>query len=110
MRSGAEINFSDLSSGEKILASFALCLYYAAEKNQIARYPRVLLLDEIDAPLHPSMTQSVLAAIQRVLIAQEKVKVVLTTHSPTTVALTPESSLYKMHKDHPGVVEKATKD
>ncbi|MEL7406424.1 MAG: ATP-binding protein, partial [Cyanobacteria bacterium J06558_2] len=108
--SGDLINFSNLSSGEKILISFALFLYYAEDKNQIVNYPKILLFDEIDAPLHPSMTQSVINTIQEVLINKHKIKVILTTHSPSTVALSPESSIYVMTKDENNRLQETSKD
>ena len=107
---GTQIKFNDLSSGEKILMSFALCLYYARDNRQIVEYPQVLLFDEIDAPLHPSMTQSLLQTIQKVLIDQHKIKVILTTHSPSTVALAPEESLYVMQKGKAERIVKTSKD
>jgi AAA domain, putative AbiEii toxin, Type IV TA system len=96
---GTQVKFADLSSGEKVLMSFALCLYYAQDRRQMVNYPKILLFDEIDAPLHPSMTQSLLRIIQEVLIDRHKIKVILTTHSPSTVALSDESSIYAMYKD-----------
>ncbi|MCA8164319.1 ATP-dependent nuclease [Burkholderia cepacia] len=108
--SGIRVKFNDLSSGEKILMSFALCLYYARDKRQIVEYPQVLLFDEIDAPLHPSMTQSLLRTIETVLIGQHKIKVILTTHSPSTVALAPEESLYAMRKGETNRLVKTSKD
>lgn len=107
---GTQVKFADLSSGEKILMSFALCLYYAEDRRQIIDYPKVLLFDEIDAPLHPSMTQSLLRTIEKVLINRHKIKVILTTHSPSTVALAPEESLYVMYKNNQRCLEKTTKD
>ncbi|ABC36976.1 AAA ATPase domain protein [Burkholderia thailandensis E264] len=107
---GIRVKFNDLSSGEKILMSFALCLYYAKDKRQIVEYPQVLLFDEIDAPLHPSMTQSLLRTIETVLIGQHKIKVILTTHSPSTVALAPEESLYAMRKGDTNRLVKTSKD
>lgn len=104
------INFSDLSSGEKILVSFALCLYYAEDKKQIVNYPKLLLFDEIDAPLHPSMTQSILTTIQKILVDKHGIKVILTTHSPSTVALSSESSIYVMTKDRDNRLQKTNKD
>ncbi|WP_335177584.1 AAA family ATPase [Nostoc sp.] len=94
---GTQVKFADLSSGEKILMSFALCFYYAEDRRQLVDYPKILLFDEIDAPLHPSMTQSLLRTIQEILINQHNIKVILTTHSPSTVALAPGSSLYAMY-------------
>lgn len=55
---GITINFQNLSSGEKILMSFAFCVYYAQDRRQMSVYPKLLLFDEVDAPLHPSMTKT----------------------------------------------------
>jgi AAA15 family ATPase/GTPase len=106
----SHVRFSDLSSGEKILMSFALCLYYAQDRRQIVDYPKVLLFDEIDAPLHPSMTQSLLRTIQEVLVNRHGIKVILTTHSPSTVALSNEEWIYAMSKTDQRRVKKTTKD
>lgn len=107
---GTQVKFTDLSSGEKILMSFALCLYYARDNRQIVDYPKVLLFDEIDAPLHPSMTQSLLRTINEVLVKGHGIKVILTTHSPSTVALSEEASLYAMYKSEKPRLRKTTKD
>jgi AAA domain, putative AbiEii toxin, Type IV TA system len=107
---GTEVKFADLSSGERVLMSFALCLYYAQDCRQMVNYPKILLFDEIDAPLHPSMTQSLLRIIQEVLIDRHKIKVILTTYSPSTVALSEESSIYAMYKDGHHRLKKVKKD
>ncbi|MBS9384778.1 MAG: AAA family ATPase [Dolichospermum sp. BR01] len=106
----SQVKFNDLSSGERVLMSFALCLYYASDRRQIVDYPKILLFDEIDAPLHPSMTQSLLSTIQEVLVKRHGIKVILTTHSPSTVALSPEESLYAMYKTDERRMQKSTKD
>lgn len=98
-----EIKFLDLSSGEKILMSFALCLYYADDKRQLTTYPKILLLDEIDAPLHPAMTKNLIDTIVDTLVEKHKVNVILATHSPSTVALAPEGCLHVMLPDKPGI-------
>ncbi|WP_341730839.1 AAA family ATPase [Microcoleus sp. EPA2] len=106
----SQVKFNDLSSGERVLMSFALCLYYAGDRRQMVDYPKILLFDEIDAPLHPSMTQSLLRTIQDVLVNRHGIKVVMTTHSPSTVALSPEESLYAMYKTDQKRIQKSTKD
>lgn len=106
----SRVKFNDLSSGERVLMSFALCLYYAEDRRQIVDYPKILLFDEIDAPLHPSMSQSLLRTIQDVLVNRREIKVILTTHSPSTVALAPEESLYAMYKSDRRRMQKSTKD
>lgn len=103
-----EMRFQDLSSGEKVLMSFALCMYNSQESRQAKAFPKLLLLDEIDAPLHPSMTVSLLRTIQNVLVRDKQIAVILTTHSPSTVALAPEDSLYAMNAEGPRV-EKVSK-
>jgi len=98
---GSELKFQDLSSGEKVLMSFGLCLYNAQESRLQKIFPRLLLLDEIDAPLHPSMAASLLATISKVLVEEKGIYVIMTTHSPTTVAVAEEKNIYVMEADGP---------
>ena len=93
---GIIIDVNDLSTGEKVLMSLALAIYNTTEHNH---KPQVLLLDEPDAPLQPEYSQVLLSAIYESIVEQAKVKVIITTHNPTTVALSPEDSLYKMDRD-----------
>lgn len=103
---GAEIQFSELSSGEKVLMSLTLALYNSTFDFE---FPKVLLMDEPDASLHPSMTKQFLDVIERVFVKDKNVKVIITTHSPSTVALANEDNLFVMNKT--GVrIEKTTKD
>ncbi|WP_082086523.1 AAA family ATPase [Aquitalea pelogenes] len=106
--SQVEMKFQDLSSGEKVLMSFALCLYNSQDSRQTKNFPRLLLLDEVDAPLHPSMASSLLQTIQNVLVRDKNVAVILTTHSPSTVALAPEEAIYAMNPSGP-MIEKVSK-
>lgn len=106
----AQVKFNDLSSGERILMSFALCLYYTRDPGDRVNYPQILLFDEIDAPLHPSMTQSLLNTIQKVLISERQIKVIMTTHSPSTVALCPEEAIFVMTKEGNSRLKKTNKD
>lgn len=62
------------------------------------KFPQLMLFDEPDAHLHPSLTDVFLDVIQRVLIKKHRVKVIISTHSPSTVALAPDSSIYVMDK------------
>jgi predicted ATPase len=96
-----EIPFAKLSSGEKVLMSLACILYFARDTRQSSKFPKLLLLDEIDAPLHPKMTRQLLSIIQHTLVETSDVHVILTTHSPSTVALAPEDSICLMSADGP---------
>ncbi|AMK24369.1 AAA family ATPase [Sphingobium sp. TKS] len=101
--SGAIIPFSSLSSGEKILMSFAFCVYYANDRRQLAVYPKIILFDEIDAPLHPSMTRSLVDTITGTLVRQFGIKVMATTHSPSTVAMAPPEAMFIMRPGKAGL-------
>ena len=101
--SGAKLQFSELSSGERILMSFAFCLYYSEDRRQAVTRPKLLLFDEIDAPLHPSMSRQLMSTIRNSLVDQQGVRVIMTTHSPATVAVAPEEAVYVMQADRPGV-------
>lgn len=103
---GINVPFSALSSGEKVLMSFAFCVYYSNDKRQISVQPKLLLLDEIDAPLHPSMSRNVIETITRTLVGTFGIKVIATTHSPSTIALAPEESIYAMQPGVPGLHKK----
>lgn len=101
--SGVPIPFSALSSGEKVLMSFAFCVYYSNDKRQLAARPKVLLLDEIDAPLHPSMSRNIIDTVTKTLVEEFGIKVIATTHSPSTIALAREEAIFTMKPGQPGL-------
>lgn len=103
---GENISFSDLSSGEKVLVSLVFWLF---NSNDQGVFPKILLLDEPDAHLHPSMTKQFIYVLKDVLCDKYDVRVIMTTHSPSTVAIAPEESLFLMKKDE-NRIEKAIKD
>ena len=91
-----KIQVNDLSTGEKVLMSLALSIY--STEDETAR-PDVLLIDEPDAPLHPEFSNYLIQAIKESIVEKSGVRVIITTHSPTTVAMAPEGSIYQMNKD-----------
>ncbi|WP_439482383.1 AAA family ATPase [Cyclobacterium plantarum] len=106
--SSDKVQVNALSSGERVIVSLAFCLFNI-ELNENNNFPKILLLDEPDAPLHPSMTREFLDVIYKELVVKQKIKVILTTHSPSTVALTDEKYLYCMTKSQKRF-EKVQKD
>lgn len=98
--------FDELSSGEKTLIALSLFIY-KTRKNKII--PRVLLLDEIDSSLHPSIINRLLNVIKNLFIKEQGLKVIMATHSPTTVALSPEESIFGVNSTGKKI-EKITKD
>ena len=89
------VEFDRLSSGERILMALVASIYKASTDGN---FPDILLLDEVDASLHPSMMKNMLSVIEDVFLP-EGVKVILVTHSATTIALSPETSVYIMAPD-----------
>lgn len=100
------IDYQHLSSGEKIIFALALCLFKTKSDNL---FPKLLLLDEIDSALHPSQIKNLFGIINDVFL-QNDTKVILTTHSPTTIALAPEESIFIVNKKGPNRIEKSDKD
>jgi energy-coupling factor transporter ATP-binding protein EcfA2 len=97
-----QIDFSSLSSGERVLMALVASIYKLKSDQY---FPDVLLLDELDASLHPSMIKNMLDVIQNVF-SMNNVKVILVTHSPTTIALCPEESIYVMNRSGSNRIEK----
>ena len=95
VNTGTEIQVNDLSTGEKVLMSLALSIYNSKEETA---KPDILLLDEPDAPLHPEFSKVLLSAVIESIVKEAGVKVIISTHSPTTVAIAPENSLFQMNK------------
>ena len=96
------IDFSSLSSGERVLMALVASIYKSKSDQH---FPDVLLLDELDASLHPSMIKNMLDVIQSVFLLNN-LKVILVTHSPTTIALCPEESIYVMNRAGNNRIEK----
>ncbi|MEH2546605.1 energy-coupling factor transporter ATP-binding protein EcfA2 [Bradyrhizobium sp. AZCC 2262] len=100
-RTGTVVAAHDLSSGEKVLLQLVLWLFTAGKEGV---FPRLLILDEPDAHLHPSMSQQFLDVIAEVLVKKHGVRVILSTHSPSTVALAPENSVFQMERGEPAIL------
>lgn len=104
--SSDELSFSDLSSGEQVLLRFAISVMRPNPAMVGFQRPLLLLLDEMDASLHPEMVQRWLTAIERGIVRELGIRVILTTHSPTTVALAPDESIFAMVDGRPQRVSK----
>ena len=89
---GAQYELDSLSSGEKVL--MALCL---ASFNQYLgrRLPKLLLLDELDAVLHPSMVAALVTTLKTLFVPQGT-KVLMTSHSAMTVAALDEADIFRV--------------
>ncbi|MEP8771237.1 AAA family ATPase [Enterobacter bugandensis] len=91
------IDIKDLSAGEKII-------FWLAEKTFEIKYSNpkyvftnksLILIDEPDAHLHPQMTNDLFLCLKQ-LHELLKVNFIITTHSPTTVALCPNDNILNL--------------
>lgn len=103
---GNKILINDLSSGEKVLISLFFAIY---NKNTTNYLPEIILLDETDASLHPSMSKEYLSILKNIFVKELKIKVIITTHSPSTIALADEEDIYVVEK-MPMPIRKCDKD
>jgi len=89
------ISPQDLSTGEKVLMSLALAIY---NSNGKINKPDLLLIDEPDAPLHPSMSKKMVEILKNKIVELSKIPVIITSHSPTTIICCDGSAVYKMER------------
>lgn len=93
---GEMLEVDGLSSGERTILWLAVTLFKAQYTASTSTgFPRLILMDEPDAYLHPQMVVKFYKVL-RVISDRFATKIVITTHSPTTVALSPEGSLYRV--------------
>ncbi|PKO97405.1 MAG: AAA family ATPase [Bacteroidetes bacterium HGW-Bacteroidetes-7] len=90
---GFEISSADLSTGEKVLMSLALAIYNTG--GDVGK-PDLLLLDEPDAGLHPSLSQKMVDVLNKNIVIENKIPTIITTHSPTTVIASKGVSIYQL--------------
>ena len=95
--------FNDLSSGERILIAFVLAMYSIQGSSLRVDVPRLILLDEIDAPLHPSMIGETLRAVQT-LIDEKGAYCLMTTHNPITIAISDDVPIFRVNREEPRIV------
>lgn len=93
---GEMFNVSDLSNGEKVILRLLAWLFTS---DNYKKQCKLFLLDEPDAHLHPSQTKMLIDVISETLVKKFDVRVIMTTHSPSTVAMTPAQNLFFMEKE-----------
>lgn len=96
-----------ISSGEKTLIALSFYLYKLQKRRIITN---LLLLDEIDSALHPSMSKRLLDVLYNIFYKKMGIKIIISTHSPSTVALAPKESIFVMDKYSSPKINKVSKD
>ncbi len=104
------IYFEDLSSGEKTIISLVLKLFASNFYQENLRLPELIILDEPDAHLHPEMSKLLIDVLVNTFVNKLGIKVIITTHSPSTVALAPEESIYQLKNEPSSSLKKISKD
>jgi predicted ATP-dependent endonuclease of OLD family len=85
---GQDYEPSGLSSGEKV--AFALALWqWGADVNKKSE---VLLIDEFDAHLNPSLMQKYIDVIKKSFV-EKGVQVIITTHDPLIASMVEEKDV-----------------
>ncbi|WP_445722364.1 AAA family ATPase [Flavobacterium sp.] len=102
------LNF--LSSGEKIIIGLIIKLFIAKYYDDKLEFPELLILDEPDAYLHPEMSKLLIDVLYEYFVKEIGIKVIITTHSPSTIALCPEESIYEIKNTPVTSLKKVTKD
>lgn len=99
-KKGEIIEFNALSSGEQMIVRF---IALSLGRNISGHRINTLILDEPDAHLHPTMSKMMVEILYELSQPKElgggEIRVIITTHSPSTVAFAPESSLFVIEKD-----------
>lgn len=85
LRDGNEIrSLIDLSDGEKAILKLALL----SLDEEISKDLKLVLFDEYEAPLNPSLTEAFYYVINKFYM-EKGIQVIITTHSPATISLAP---------------------
>lgn len=102
------VKVEHLSSGEKTLLWLALTLFNSQYyDSDMANVPKVLMLDEPDAFLHPKMVEKMYKVFKSFNKNFDSV-ILITTHSPTTVALAPSDNVYLVDDNYIKSIDKDT--
>lgn len=89
------ISLEYLSSGEKVMFWFCITIMESLYSltNNIPKEKTIILIDEPDSRLHPHMIK-LMYEIFSTLNKEAKLSFIITSHSPTTVALHPTEDIY----------------
>ncbi len=91
------IRFPDLSNGEKLLLTLILWAYDDTQKHNLS----VMILDEFDAHLNPALSKAMMDILKNKIVDEFGIRVILTTHHPSTVAHAPDESLFWLERGKP---------
>jgi predicted ATP-binding protein involved in virulence len=108
--SGKSISFNDLSSGEKVIIGLIIKLFTSQYYQELLTFPDLLILDEPDAHLHPEMSKLLLDVLDETFVQIYGINIIITTHSPSTIALAKEEQIYELKNGEGSSLKKISKD
>ena len=104
------IDLSELSSGEKIIIGLTIKLFTSEYYGENLAFPELLIFDEPDAHLHPEMSKLLLDILSKTFVERYGMKVIIITHSPTTIALADEKHIFQLKNGSDTSLMKVSKD
>jgi predicted ATPase len=104
------ILFNDLSSGEKVIIGLIMKLFTSEYYGQSLAFPDLLILDEPDAHLHPEMSKLLLEVLEETFVNKYGINVIISTHSPSTIALASENQIFQLTNGANSALKKISKD
>ncbi len=105
-----EIPFTDISSGEKVIIGLILKLFTTEYYKENLEFPDLILLDEPDAHLHPEMSYLLISILKDVFVNKFGINIIITTHSPSTIALVDEDNIFQISNFNNSFLKKISKD
>lgn len=96
---GKDIEFQHLSSGEKVIIGLIIKLFTSHYYSEKLEFPELIVLDEPDAHLHPEMSKLLIDVLLGTFVQKLGIKVIVVTHSPSTVALCPDNSIFQLENE-----------
>ena len=90
---GQDLTFDHLSTGEQTIVWLA-SLRYRIQQTNIGEGEFLVLLDELDAGLHPALIRKFTGILK--LLGESGATVILATHSPITVGLSDDDWIHSM--------------
>lgn len=107
-QNGTALTIEQLSDGTRSFLSWTLdYLMRASRANwenpaDSALAPGLILVDEIDAHLHPEWQRRIMAAVSQLL---PETYIIATTHSPFVVGATDDAQVFQIYKDAAGQLQ-----
>ena len=93
------------SPGERMILMFYLWTFHAQQQAELLKDKpirnklRILLLDEPDAYMHPSLIKEIINMFLDNRFEYLNVQIIMTTHSPVTLSFIPQENIFELKRD-----------